>query len=205
MSERGTLSLSMPKSACSSAVIARRRSARRRRPAACRGCRASSSNQSATSSRSTDGREGTEALAILDLQIERALHRRASARSARIERLPSARGPNSMRPWNQPTALPSASACAVRSMSSARRRRLVETCAGRRQPLLDLVCRRRRARDRRPDMPSSVVRAGARWPQFEMIGRERRAERAAGIARRRLHPDLARTCRRAGPCRWRRN
>src|SRR5262249_24518290 len=40
--------------------------------------------------------------------------------SARIERLPSARGPNSIRPWNQPTALPSASACAVRSMSRSR-------------------------------------------------------------------------------------
>src|SRR5438270_467766 len=33
--------------------------------------------------------------------------------SARIERLPRARGPNSMRPWNQPTILPSARAVAV--------------------------------------------------------------------------------------------
>ena len=35
--------------------------------------------------------------------------------SPRIERLPSARGPNSIRPWNQPTAWPSASAWAVSS------------------------------------------------------------------------------------------
>ena len=37
--------------------------------------------------------------------------------SARIERLPSARGPNSTRPWYQPTMPPSASASAVRAMS----------------------------------------------------------------------------------------
>ena len=42
--------------------------------------------------------------------------------SPRIERLPSARGPNSMRPWNQPTALPSASVVA-RSRRASRRRR----------------------------------------------------------------------------------
>ena len=38
--------------------------------------------------------------------------------SHRIERLPSARGPHSMRPWNQPTTLPSAMAAAVRRQSS---------------------------------------------------------------------------------------
>src|SRR2546430_1810252 len=35
--------------------------------------------------------------------------------SQRIERFPSARGPHSMRPWNQPTTLPSAIAWAVRA------------------------------------------------------------------------------------------
>ena len=38
--------------------------------------------------------------------------------SQTIERLPSARGPHSMRPWNQPTTLPSAIAAAVRRQSS---------------------------------------------------------------------------------------
>ena len=39
--------------------------------------------------------------------------------SPRIERAPSERGPNSMRPWNQPTACCSASACAVVSIISS--------------------------------------------------------------------------------------
>ena len=39
--------------------------------------------------------------------------------SPRIDRAPSARGPNSMRPWNQPIALPSARARAVRAISSS--------------------------------------------------------------------------------------
>ena len=39
--------------------------------------------------------------------------------SATIERLPSARGPNSMRPWNQPTTSPSAIRSATWSKSCA--------------------------------------------------------------------------------------
>ncbi len=40
--------------------------------------------------------------------------------SARIERLPSARGPTSLRPWNQPMILPSAIAAAVFVIGSRR-------------------------------------------------------------------------------------
>ncbi len=36
-----------------------------------------------------------------------------------MERLPSARGPHSRRPWNQPITLPSEIACAVRLQSAA--------------------------------------------------------------------------------------
>ena len=38
--------------------------------------------------------------------------------SPMIERLPSARGPHSMRPWNQPITSPRATAAAVRLQSS---------------------------------------------------------------------------------------
>jgi hypothetical protein len=43
--------------------------------------------------------------------------------STTIERLPSARGPNSIRPWNQPTTSPAAirSAIAGKSAPSSRR------------------------------------------------------------------------------------
>ena len=46
--------------------------------------------------------ERTEALPELDLPVHRRLHLAASAASPRIERLPRARGPNSIRPWKQP-------------------------------------------------------------------------------------------------------
>ena len=52
--------------------------------------------------------ERPERLAILDLEVHHRLHLRLRA-SPRIERFPSARGPNSMRPWNHPTTAPSAS------------------------------------------------------------------------------------------------
>ena len=51
--------------------------------------------------------------------------------SPRIERLPSARGPHSSRPWNQPITLPSAIACAVRrqSVASSPMRSIVQPAA----------------------------------------------------------------------------
>ena len=62
-------------------------------------------------------RKRAEALTIFDLKIQ--IFCIAGSRgSPRIERLPSARGPNSMRPWNQPTAFPFASAEAVPWISS---------------------------------------------------------------------------------------
>ncbi len=68
-----------------------------------------------TSSRSTAGAKGrndsrylTLRFSVFCIEGERA--------SPRIERAPSERGPNSMRPCIQPTAFSSASACAVWSM-----------------------------------------------------------------------------------------
>jgi hypothetical protein len=39
--------------------------------------------------------------------------------SHRMDRFPNARGPHSIRPWNQPTTLPSAMAAAVSLQSAA--------------------------------------------------------------------------------------
>ena len=78
----------------------------------------SSSNQEPTSSRSTDGAKGLKLSRYLTLRL-RVFCMDGERGSPRIERAPSARGPYSMRPCIQPTALPSASACAVASMSSS--------------------------------------------------------------------------------------
>ena len=59
----------------------------RRRPAACRGCRRRARTTPPTSSRSTDGREGTEGLAILDLEVEDSSAWSGERGSPRMERL----------------------------------------------------------------------------------------------------------------------
>ena len=77
--------------------------------------------------------------------------------SPRIERVPSARGPNSMRPCIQPTALPSASACAGGSRSG-RRRAASRTCAPAASSVVSIVVlARSAARDRRRCMPSACA------------------------------------------------
>src|SRR5437588_5142332 len=77
----------------------------------------SSSNQSDTASSRIEGANGRKdsrrlifALRIAFISARRGSHT--------IDRLPSARGPHSMRPWNHPTTLPSATAAAVRGQSS---------------------------------------------------------------------------------------
>ena len=70
------------------------------------------------------GREGPEASRYFTLRLS-VFCMVGERGSPRIERAPSARGPNSMRPWNQPTALPVGQR--VRAVSrSARRRQHVE-------------------------------------------------------------------------------
>ena len=75
-------------------------------------------NQSPTSARGTLGAKGRKASRSFTLALS--VSRMAGSRaSARMERAPSARGPNSMRPWNQPTTCPSASASAVAARSAS--------------------------------------------------------------------------------------
>ena len=105
MSERGTFSFSMPHSAC--VGVGHRqpaRLARRRRRAACTGCRGRARTSRRTCSRSTAGANGRNDSRNLIFRFitdcifgERA--------SPMIERPPSARGPNSMRPWTRPIDL----------------------------------------------------------------------------------------------------
>ena len=164
----------------------------------------SSSNQSATSSRSTDGANGRKDSRYLTLRLSSRLHRAASADRRGSSGAPSARGPNSMRPWNQPSACPSASASAraldqrvvVEHVVNARRRA--------RKPALDVGLRRTPARDTRPACRRVRVDV-ARLRPVNVIAR-----RAPRRARRRHRPPpaesrCARSARRAGPCRWRRS
>ena len=117
--------------------------------------------------------------------------------SATIERLPSARGPYSIRPWNQPTTSPAA----IRSATSANELVVVEPLrleAGR--------CQRRRAlvvRVLRP--PVGVLhREPARPPELLVPDVERGADRDPRVAGRRLDEDLLERRLRAGCGRSRR-
>ncbi len=154
-----------------------------------KGTASSSSNHSATASSSTEGAKGRNdsRRLILALRISFMSARRGSQR---IERLPSARGPHSMRPWNQPTTLPSAIAAAVRRQSSASSAMFFDRAArrGDARPLraarscVDLGRRELRA-------PIGVVH-DERPSAAELVpDREGRADRAAGIAGRGLHVD----------------
>ena len=81
--------------------------------------------------------------------------------SPRIERAPSARGPNSMRPWNQPTAF-----CAGEGLRGGLDHLVlaehIEVRARRRQPSLDLGLREARA-EKRAGMPSAPLTLRG-WP-----------------------------------------
>ena len=118
MSERGTLSRSIPNKDCSSGPTVRRWCSAIPATSIMYGLASSSSNHSATSSRNTDGAKGRNDSRYLTFRFSTdcMLGERASPR---IERAPKARGPNSIRPWNQPSALPSASASTLASISSA--------------------------------------------------------------------------------------
>jgi hypothetical protein len=70
-----------------------------------RRCRTTPTPRSA----STAGANGRNDSRSLIQSIESFDHLDRPCGSARIDRLPSARGPNSIRPWNQPTIEPSAS------------------------------------------------------------------------------------------------
>ena len=156
------------------------------------GTSSSVSNHSGTASRRIEGANGRKDSRRLILRLRMSF---MSARrgSPRIERLPSARGPHSMRPWNQPITLPSEIACAVRrhsvassAMRSMRAARRVEIGAPRGDGGRDLVRRRRRA-------PVGVVHhevALGRRARRLVPGGEGRADRAAGIAAGRLDVEL---------------
>ena len=107
--------------------------------------------------------------------------------SPSTERAPSARGPNSMRPCIQPTASPAASALAVCSITSssdttvkrapaAASRRSTSGCA--KAGPSKAPCIRSRP-------PFGLTRAAEKLVPY----RQRRPDGAAGVARRRLHPD----------------
>ena len=144
------------------------------------------SKYSPTSSRSTAGAKGrndsrylTLRFSVFCIEGERA--------SPRIERAPSARGPNSMRPCIQPTAFSSASACAVCSIVCSRVEAR-ELATGRRQALGDLVVGIFRSEIAAGHAVEMAVEL-ARLAEIAVIGGVGRADRAAGIAGRRLHPD----------------
>ena len=65
--------------------------------------------------------------------------------SPRIERAPSARGPNSIRPWNQPTAWPVGERLRRRVDQRRRRRSTAKRAPAAAKPLLDLALREGRA------------------------------------------------------------
>ena len=188
----------MPNRACSAAVNSRRAVVRqRRRPAACRGCRRRSRTTRPASSRKTAGAKGRNDFAVLDLEVEHRTASWASAASPRIERLPSARGPNSIRPWNQPTTFSSAIAAATSSTSASSSSSSVvraDRCRGRRDLAVGIVAR---ARDRRRHARRGrrVRAAGAR--AMQMV--RRRAPRRA--RRRRRRPPAGSRCRSNCPSR----
>ena len=172
-------------------------------PAACRGCRRRARTTSATSSRSTAGANGrndsrnlTLRLSIFCIVGDRGVAQDgAGAERAR---------PELHAPLEPAERLPCGERRRLRSIS-CRVVEHVELRAGRRSRALDLRLARTPDRGRQPRMPSRGRCARARWPSIQMVGAQRRAERAAGVARRRLDPDAARNGRRAGACRWRRS
>ena len=107
--------------------------------------------------------------------------------SPRIERLPSARGPHSMRPWNQPITLPSAIACAVcrQSVASSAMRSMLQPAASKSARR----CGDQRSRSR-PASPTAPSRRGPSrsdaWPsRRRSCARSRRPRRSRRRHRRR--------------------
>ncbi len=79
----------------------------------------SSSKCSATSSSSTDGANGRNPSRNFTFRLSRFCISGLRA-SPRMLRLPSARGPNSMRPWNHPPTWPAARRAATSAASASR-------------------------------------------------------------------------------------
>ena len=134
------------------------------------------------------GRNGSRCL-IRALRMSFMSARRGSAT---IERLPSARGPNSIRPWNQPTTSPAA----IRSATCGEERVVVEPLAPRgpaaRERRRALLVGVLRARCRRAPSRS---RAACRAPGSRRSSAAPTA--VPGVARRRLDVELLE--RRLGP------
>ena len=176
----------------------------RRRRAACRGCRRRARTSRRHPRAAPTGANGRKLSRYLTRRFSvfcivgaaRVAEDRAVAERARAEfhaALDTSRRPS-----------PRASASTVASISASSSDRPRTRAPARGEPALDLVLRESRARD------SALHRVAACWRQarlaeIEVIGGERRAERAAGVACRRLHPDRSRTRRRGRFCRWRRS
>ena len=89
----------------------------------------SSSNHEATCSRSTAGANGRNDSRNLIFRFIIDCMRGERA-SPMIERAPSARGPNSMRPWNSATTFSAASSAAISAASAGRsKRRATQPCS----------------------------------------------------------------------------
>ena len=183
--------------------------AARRRPAACTGCRRRARTTRATCSRSTAGANGrNDSRNLIFRFITDCIF--GDRASPMIERPPSARGPNSIRPWNRPTTFSSAISAATRSASAAgsnAARRIAASL----DETLDLVvgelraedtsrsCRRRTRggrtglaplRDGRSHVPERSPGSTRGLLEIAMPQAQRHAERAARVAGRRLNPDL---------------
>ena len=123
--------------------------------------------------------------------------------SARMLRLPSARAPHSMRPWNQPTTSPSASRAAVARHSAASSSSVVHVAAA----LLDDAAVANHGGDRRPHRtrcPSTSAPCEGRPAAYPRSRATRRAPRRARCRCRRP-PAGCRRCETAcscGSCRW---
>ena len=150
----------------------------------------SSSKCSPTCSRSTAGANGRNDSRNLIFRFSARCISRLRG-SARIDRLPSARGPNSMRPCIQPTTAPSARCPATRSTSAARSRRSYgRPCSRRNRSTSSSGPRRPKVGARHA--VALVVIGPAELPLAARVvpGEQCCAERPTGIARRGLDPDV---------------
>jgi hypothetical protein len=134
-----------------------------------------------------DRREGPERLAELDLQVHRRLHLARARVADDAERAPSARArtPRSLKP---PTTCSLAISSATCSISSSSFSCEVVDGVDRVEERADLGIRVARTEQRA--VLGVVGLRAARLVEELVPGEERRAERSARVARRRLDPDL---------------
>ena len=149
------------------------------------------------------GRKWPEALAELDLQIELPLHL-GRARIAEDRSGAKRAGPNSMRPWNQPTAFSSARAPTVCSISTSSST-ISNTAPGLAQADRQFRHSRKRDPDRRPACRQGHCRPDAADSEEFVIGRQSRAECTSGVTGGRLNPEFVESRHRAISCRWQHN